>query len=108
MINIKSAWINNYFQLIDMHGIDSTWMRSNGSQVDVKVGFRTLGRDDVELINAYGIGARAITLCENDADILPEKFDSFLIGNEEYIVQAVHPAYIMGELVSYRIVAVGK
>ncbi len=72
------------------------------------VGFRHVGRDDAEAVNAYGPGVVAITCAQKDFPTSPKKFDSFTVNGKVYIVQAAHHAVLNANVVGWRVYATGK
>lgn len=75
---------------------------------DMIVGFRNLGRDDGEVVNAFGPGTVAITVSQAKSLTEPKKFDLFTIAGKVYTVQAVHVATLNGVIFGWRVYATGK
>lgn len=94
---------------IDFLGVYTTYTNASGTQTRTAiVGFRNLGRDDTELVNAYGPGVVAITCAREDFPDAPGKFDQFVINGMTYIVQAAHQATLNANVVGWRVYATGK
>jgi len=78
--------------------------------LNIQAGFKTAGVRDEAITNAYGIGAKIITVKASDFTTAPERYDQFkFTGNEEvYKADAVHPKHIGAEVVFYTIYVRGK
>lgn len=107
---IQATWRSQYAQLIYALGTAALWTQAKAPNqtADLVVGFRGLGRDDLELINAYGVEAKAVTVVITDLPVPPQKFDNFHIHGEDFVAQAVHTTYMNGLAVSYRVMVVGR
>jgi hypothetical protein len=94
---------------IGLLGVNARYESADGTRVVAAVvGFRHLGRDDAELINAYGPGTVAITCSRRDFGDPPKKLDQFNINGAIYIVQACHHAVLNADIVGWRVYATGK
>lgn len=81
---------------------------STGAKITTTVGFRNIGRDDNEVVNAYGPGTVAITVSQANCPTEPMKFDQITIAGKVYTVQAAHIATLNGEIFGWRVYATGK
>lgn len=69
---------------------------------------RTTG--DEELVNAYGVGVRIITIKESSVSFEPEKFDYVNIGMERLVFELVQPVREPGSgaVIGFRCIVKGK
>lgn len=90
-------------------GVPAVWEQTKPPQATVNctVGFKTIGVRDEELVNAYGVGGKVITIKAVDVPHV-EKFDRLTIMNERYTVDAAAPIHINGELVFWKAFVKGK
>lgn len=95
---------------IDMLGVPSTWTQAKppNSTATPTIGFRTAGINDAEVINAYGIGAKIVTMKVDDFTVAPEKFDEILVLAERYTLDAVNPIHLNGAVIGYKAFIRGK
>jgi hypothetical protein len=93
----KAAWE----QTIDTLGVPCTFMSKTSGTVNCVAGFKTT-RDE-EIVNAYGIGSKVITIRAMD---VPEvtKLGSCEIGPERYTFDAVLPVHLIDQLLGWRCV----
>lgn len=75
---------------------------AGGASVDLIAGFSSVAPTDAEVVNAYGIGAKIITVLAVDLGTAPDKFDRIQMHGATYTVDTWQPVYIAGVLVSYR------
>lgn len=61
-----------------------------------KMTFRSIGKAEEALVNAYGVDACMIHIKAASLVIPPTKFDFFTIGTMKYTVQAVTPKLELG------------
>jgi len=83
---------------------------SGAASYNAVVGFKTVGSSDVELINAYGVGAKIITISSKDVPAAPAKFDQVKVtGTGEVLtVSTVSDVHLNGELIAYKLATAGK
>ena len=99
-----------YDKAIDTLGVSATWTpvvqpgAPAAAPKAVTVGFK-ITTDEV-LINAYGVGARIITM--KTADGNPAKFDQFVVQGERYTVDQVDTVFLNGQALGHRCVIRGK
>lgn len=74
----------------------------------IVAGFKIAGKDDIEVVNAYGIETRIITISKNVSGIEPGKFDEIKISGLRYTIQAVHEVFFNEVLIGYRCYARGS
>ena len=81
--------------VVDLLGVPATWLQTKApnATAEVVVGFKTATYKDEELINAYGIGAKIITVKVSDIAVV-EKFDRFTVLGENYTIDSVMPAHL--------------
>jgi hypothetical protein len=99
-----------YEKLIDTLGIPLTWESAKqGSTAAIVAGMRIASDQSDAIVNAYGVGARIITLkASSFPTTQPEKFDKFKTGSEVYVADTVVPVHLNNELVGYRVYVRGK
>ena len=97
----KAAWE----QTIDTLGVPCKFMSKTSGTVNCVAGFKTT-RDE-EIVNAYGIGSKVITIRAMD---VPEvtKLDRCEIGPERYTFDAVMPVHLNDQLIGWRCVVKGR
>jgi len=88
-----------FSDMIDILGVDVIWtsVKSPTQHASVRVGFKTAGKDDSEIVNAYGSGTVILTAKAVDFSVPPQKFDVFAVAPGNYVIS-----------VGYKIVARGK
>jgi len=109
---IFAALKTEYDRAVDSLGFPATFTvaKTDASIKIPKVGFATIGRDDDALIQAYGVGARVITIKASDVTAPPVKFDRITIGAEVFTFEAVHNVHLpgTGAIIAYRCFSRGK
>ena len=106
----KQKMRGGFEQVVGLLGVPATWRQvkaPNGSHA-ATVGFRTAGKDDQEVVQAYGIDTVIITCLSKDFPTAPVKFDEFEIMTETYVANAVHPIHLNAELIGYKVLARGR
>ena len=95
--------------VVDALGVPATWTQAKAPNAtsDAVVGFRSIGWNDHELINAYGIGAKVITIKVSDIPVV-EKFDTITILNERYTLDVVSPVHLNGVHIFHKCIVKGK
>jgi hypothetical protein len=68
----------------------------------ITAGFRAVNRDDLSIVNAYGVETKVITVRAQDLPQAPAQFDAFIINGERYVVQASHQVHLNDLLVGHR------
>ena len=104
-----SSMLAAYESVVDTLGVPATWAQTKDPQAsaDVVVGFRTVGLQEEAIINAFGIGAKVITVKVSDIPVV-EKFDRFTITGERYTIDAVMPTHLNGTLIFHKCYVKGK
>jgi len=74
----------------------------------IEVGIKTAGPKDEAVINAYGVGAKIITMKATDFVHPPEQFDQIKIGEEVYVLADVHSANVGDVIQTYKGYTRGK
>ena len=89
-----------YSQLIDTLGVVASLQRVKdlaNTTNNIRVGFSTISKEDIALVNAYGVGAKVITFKHSDVSgTPPAKFDLVTIGAERYVIDTVVPVHLPG------------
>ena len=67
---------------------------------NIEVGIKTASVRDEAIINAYGVGAKIITMKASDFTTPPEQFDQIAIGGETYVLADVHSS-VIGNVVQF-------
>lgn len=96
--------VKGSFELaINTLGVPASWSTADGSNTGTPIiGFRTAGLNDTEVINAYGIGAKIVTMKFADFPVAPKKFDKIIVGLEHYTLDAVNPVHLNGVVIGYK------
>jgi len=105
-----SSMKSQYNFTIDTLGTPMQWVHvKSGLTKTVNAGMKIAGDNDAALVQAYGVGARIITVKAIDFSTdKPEKFDKFVSGAETYIAEAVHPVHLNAEVIGYRVYIKGR
>jgi len=74
----------------------------------VKLGFKTAGVKDEEVVNSYGLGAKIITIDIDTINVTPKKFDFIHVDSNKYVFESVHPIYLGGNQVGWKAFVKGK
>ena len=74
----------------------------------IKLGFKTAGVKDEEIVNTYGVGAKILTIDIDTITVIPKKFDYIHIDSHKFVFEAVQPIYLGAEHVGYKIIVKGK
>ena len=95
---------------IDMLGVPSTWTQAKppNATATPTIGFRTAGLNDTEVVSAYGIGAKIVTMKVTDFTVAPQKFDTIEVLTERYTLDAVNPVHLNGVVIGYKAYIRGK
>ena len=96
---IKNTWQKLYQETINTLGVPATVHPKSGDAVECIVGFKT--STDVDIINAWGVGSKIITVQVADVAQL-EKLDRIQIGAERYTLDSVTPVHLNDVLVGWR------
>ena len=107
----KDSMIRAFQSAIDVLGVPGVFTQTKAPNWsgNVTVGFAPVGKDDTEIVNAFGINARIITMSELDFDTEhPAKFDQVLIGDETFTLDEVQKRYVNDVLVGWKAIVRGK
>jgi hypothetical protein len=96
---IKNIWLKRYQETINTLGVPATVYPKAGDAVECIVGFKT--SSDVDVINAWGVGSKIVTVQVADVALL-EKLDRIQIGSERYTLDSVAPVHLNDVLVGWR------
>ena len=106
MLNNRADIRAKYEKTIDLLGVPATIQSvTEGTAVDCVVGFKT--SQDEDLIAAYGIGVKVVTVKERDVAVV-KKMDRVLVQSDRYTINEVFPVYLNDLLVGWRCVIRGK
>ncbi len=100
-----SATVSRAFkQAVALLGTPMTMVSPQGEVIAVSLtcGLRMVGLDDINIVNAYGIETRIITV---DADLVqrpPVQYDAFLLGSARFVVQAIREVRMNDTLLGYK------
>jgi len=97
----RAAWE----QTIDTLGVPCTFNSKLNGSVNCVAGFKTT--KDEEIVNAYGVGAKVITIRAVDVPVV-SKLDQCEIGPERYTFDAVMPVHLNELLIGWRCVVKGR
>ena len=91
---------------VDLLGINVTYTQGTTTKT-FKVGYKAADVNDREIINAYGINTKVVTILAKDG-IAPLKFDVIDVGEERYIVQGSIPLRdVDTSIIGYKLYAAG-
>jgi hypothetical protein len=84
--------------------------REGGARISLEVALRTVAPTDIDLVNAWGIGARIITIAADDVtpDQAPEQYDRIEAAGGQFTVDYVHPIQLGETLVAYKCFSRGQ
>ncbi len=101
---------SSYERVIDTLGVQVTWTQAKTphNSKSVVAGMKIAGVQDDAIVQAYGVGARIMTLKASDFPTPPEKFDRLAVDSEVYTAEAVQPVHLNAALVGYKIYIKGK
>lgn len=104
--NVKGS----FEQVIELLGSPCVWTQAKPPHATktVRAGFRTAGAQDTEVVNAYGMGAKIITLKAADFTTAPEKFDKLQFGTERYTADSVQPVHLNAAVIGWKIFVKGQ
>lgn len=94
----------SFEQVIGLLGVPAAWSEAiaPNATANLVIGFRTAGREDTEVINAYGPHSVIMTFAAKDMPQAPVKFDSVEIRGTRYTLDAVHPIHLNGSLIGWK------
>lgn len=106
MLNNRATIRAKYEQTIELLGVPATLQSvSEGTSVDCVVGFKT--SQDEDLIAAYGVGVKVVTVKSSDVPVI-RKMDRVFVQSDRYTINEVFPVYLNDLLVGWRCVIRGK
>ena len=105
MLNNRSDIRAKYEATIETLGVPAVVESMSGDSVSCIVGFKTSNSE--ELIAAYGVGVKVVTVRERDVPVV-KKMDRVLVESERYTINEVFPVYLNDLLVGWRCVIKGK
>ena len=108
--SLFSTMKSEYERIIDTLGVQMNWTQAKPPRntKQVVAGMKIAGVQDDAIVQAYGVGARIITVKAADFATAPEKFDKFAVGTESHIAEAVHQVHLNAQLIGYKIYVKGK
>lgn len=96
---------------IDLLGVSAVWTQTKqpNDTKQVVVGWRTVSKDDTEVVAAYGFDSKIVTFKASDFPThVPVKFDTLEVGGERYSLDEVLPIRLNDMLVGYKGYVRGK
>jgi hypothetical protein len=106
MLNNRATIRAKYEQTIELLGVPATVQSvSEDTSVDCVVGFKT--SQDEDLIAAYGVGVKVVTVRSSDVPVI-RKMDRVFVQSDRYTINEVFPVYLNDLLVGWRCVIRGK
>lgn len=103
--SVRLTWKKAYKDSINALGVPATVLPKGGDPVQCTVGFKT--STDVDIINAWGVGSKIVTIQADDVPDL-EKLDRVMIENERYTIEQVSPIHLNNVLMAWRGVVRGQ
>lgn len=100
-MNVSRSFIKGIRDIIKVAGSDFELITPQGDSRSIRAAITSIGKDDGELVNAYGIEARVMyTLILDPA---PKKFDRVTPPNGgRYIIEDAHALLINSAIVGYK------
>lgn len=101
----KVMWEGN----INRHGVPAVFKQVKPPSVEIEidhVGWSTVNKEDSQLIQAIGFGARIITIkASSMTGIAPSKFDTLVVAGVPYVADTVNPVLEpgTGNLLGWRV-----
>lgn len=105
MLNMRNQWRKEYERTLKLLGTPATVLKKDGSSVDCLVGLNSKPGD--ELINAYGVNVKVITVLVSDVPVL-EKLDRIALDGERHTIDDVRVNRINDLNVSHVCIVRGK
>jgi len=107
---LKSQFISAHALAITMLGTPVDFKDTAGVTTRLTAGIKTGGTDDSELVNAYGVGTKILTIRKADLLATPKKFDQVhVVGTGERLtVSSVVDVHLNGDLIAYKLIIAGK
>lgn len=104
--NLRGA----FEQVLSLAGSSMTWRQTKAPHASkTVVGYiRMVGKDEIELINAYGMNAKILTLAAKDFTVKPEKFDTFVVGADKYTASAIQDVMLNNAVAFYKVYLRGQ
>lgn len=105
-----NATLASIRQAVDMLGVPASWQQTKApnNTANMNMGIRRAGRNDEEVINAYGHGAILGTAMADSFPVPPEKFDKVVVQGEDMTINTVNPVALNGTVIMYKLVMRGK
>ena len=106
MLNNRTDIRAKYEMAIETLGVPAVIESvETGETVECIVGFKTSNSE--ELIAAYGVGVKVVTVKESDVAVV-KKLDRVRVQADRYTINEVFPVYLNDLLVGWRCVIRGK
>jgi hypothetical protein len=98
-----------YDRTIDVLGVPMMWAEAkSAATAPLVAGLRIASDTESTIVQAYGVGARIITIKAASLTQAPVKFDRFIMGGEVMVAEHVAPVHLAGTLVGYRVYVRGR
>jgi hypothetical protein len=98
-----------YDRTIDVLGVPMMWAEAkSAATASLVAGLRIASDAENAVVQAYGVGARIITIKAASLPQAPVKFDRFIMGGEVMVAEHVSPVHLTGKLVGYRVYVKGR
>jgi hypothetical protein len=96
--------------IIQTLGVPAVWKQAKPPQqtATAVVGFKSVGPNEAEIVNAYGIEAKILTIAAGDTPVAPEKFDTFEVNGETFVAQSAQAVHLNGQVIGYRCLVKGR
>lgn len=105
MLEMKTQWKSHYERTLRALGTPAQVIKKDGATIEALVGINSKPND--ELMNAYGINVKVITVLVADVQDL-EKFDRILLDGEMHTIDDVRINRINDLNVSHICICRGK
>jgi len=105
MLELRGQWRREYERTLKLLGTPATINRKDGGSVECLVGLNSKPSD--ELVNAYGINVKVVTVLISDVPDL-EKFDRITLDGERHTIDDIRVNRINDINVSHICIVRGK
>ena len=101
----RNTWAKFYKETINAIGVEATVLPKQSIPVNCTIGFKT--SSDVDIINAWGVGSKVLTIQTNDVPVL-EKLDRVEVDGERYTLDSVSPIHLNNMHIAWRCIVRGQ
>lgn len=98
------------YQVINTLGVPAQWTQKKApnNTASMNIGVRRTGKNDEDIIQAYGQGVVLGTAKADDFPVPPEKFDVIVVEGQDLTITSVNPVALNAKVIMYKIIMKGK